>query len=249
MSFRNYTRRSNGLFFTNGSACFRSAVPHRTLVYMRDGTLKARGLKKNESDYLTVNGVTYPGNDKTLEPAKAFLGEEFYLPDATLLQTLTHKSFAHGKKPYNEKLAILGKEYLKMHTSDYAVSQDKESPLSINNKNFDIVPQAMEILSSSSVTSEVCKISGIANNIFWKKRDEVSNSNFHRESVDEALTVFQKLSEKEAGAPTVYSKTIFALVGAVLLQHGQKKADSFVSQKLLSGPYSVLPISQKLYRS
>lgn len=249
MSFRNYTRRSNGVFSTVGSTCFRPAAPHRTLVYIRDGTLKARGLKKNEADYLTVNGVTYPGNDKTLEPVKALLGDEFYLPDATLLQTLTHKSFAHGKKPYNEKLAILGKEYLKMHTSDYAVSQDTESPLSINNKNFDIVPQAMEILSSASVTSEVCKISGIAKNIFWKKRDEVSILNPSNDSVDEVLTSFQNLAEKEAGAPTVYSKTIFALVGAVLLQHGQRKANAFVNQKLLSGPYSVLPISQKLFRS
>jgi large subunit ribosomal protein L15 len=216
----------------NGKMFFRFVKPvveqRRSLVYMKDGALRARGLKKEESEYLTVNGVRYPGDQETLKDAKNFVGENYPLPDDLILQAITHKSFAHGKKPYNEKLAMLGREFLRLQMSAYAVSVKNNNPHAINSNNFDISPAPVEILSSSAALCEVCKMTGIHNSIFWKKRS-------------------QELPSKESGEITVFGRCIHALVGAILLRHGESRARSFVAERLLDGPYSVISISQKFY--
>ncbi|ANB13806.1 mitochondrial 54S ribosomal protein YmL15 [Sugiyamaella lignohabitans] len=222
---------------SHGQLAFKSQQTQqvRTLVYTKDGVVRARGLKKNEEEYLTVNGVTYPGNEDTLKDAKTFLGEEYSLPDPVILQTITHKSFAHGKKPYNEKLAILGKEFLRLQASHYAVSQTNDNPHAINKHNFDISPQPIEVLSSSVALHEVCKKTGIHKNIFWKKR------------ISENTSTGQELDAKFTGEQSVFARSIHALIGAILLRHGEPKARKFISEKLLSGPYSLISVSEKVY--
>lgn len=194
----------------------------RFLVYLRDGKFKARGLKKPESEYLSVNGVMYPGDESTIEPAKQFLGSNYELPNNTLLQAITHKSFAHGKKPFNENLAILGKEYLRLQTYHHAVSQASQNTSTVNGLNFDVLPRAVEVLSSSPTLAAICEKSGIASKIFWKQAND---------------------NAKLSGSATVYARAIHALVGAVLVHHGEAKAAAFVSEKLLSGEYNAVDIS------
>jgi large subunit ribosomal protein L15 len=201
----------------------------RSLVFVRQGKAIARGLKKDESDYMIAsNGVTYPGNDKTLGSTKNLLGDNYKLPDSIILQAITHKSFAHGKKPFNEKLAILGNQFMRVNTFMHAVSTTSSNPNAIAGLNFDISLRVLELLSSTSVLSEVCRIVGIDKDIFWRNPRPSQPSD-------------------RTGENTVCAKTINAIVGAVLLHHGEQKAKDFVSSQLLKGPYSVVPVTSKLY--
>lgn len=204
-------------------------IQNRSIVYLKDGVSRARGLKKQDEEYLTAaNGIKYPGTQETLQPTKEFLGDAFKLSDDLILQTITHKSFAHGKRPFNESLSILGKEFLRLETGSFAVNQESSNPSRIANANFDISPNAVELLSSVKAIAEVSKRAGIANCIFWKKRAD-------------------GLSPKQSGEVSVHAKTIAALVGAILVTHGQTKASDFIKTKLLAGPYSLLDIAKSIY--
>ncbi|CAN6646358.1 large ribosomal subunit protein mL57 [Trichomonascus vanleenenianus] len=205
-------------------------MPSRSLVYTRDGVLKARGMKKDESEYLTSStGIAYPGDKATLEPIKTFLGEEYTLPDDLILQVLTHKSFAHGKKPFNERLANLGRDFLRLHTFGFAVShKPSASSHAVGEFNFDIEPRILELMSSTTVLSQIARQLGVEKSLFWKNP-------------------YPTQSPERNGENTVCAKSISAAVAAVLLHHGEAKAHAFVKSRLLSGPYSVLPIVEKVY--
>jgi large subunit ribosomal protein L15 len=153
-------------------------IARRNIVYVRDGKTTVRGLKKNEDDYLTAsNGVKYPGNIDTLKPAKEFLGDEYALEDSLILQAITHKSFAHGKKPYNEKLAVIGREFLRLQSMAYAVKNDKSTYAVqlVNGVNFEAHKNgAVRQIFASKTGYELCKRAGIDRSIFWKKPTDVS---------------------------------------------------------------------------
>lgn len=151
----------------------------RSLVYVKSATgsskSKTAGIKKNPEDYLSVNGVLYPGTADTLKSTKEFLGSEYLLPDELILQVLTHKSFAHGLKPYNENLAIIGRHFLRLQTFIHATSQKSENPSALNGVNFDVsLSKIANLLSATPVTSQVCRSTGLDKNIFWKAPNEVS---------------------------------------------------------------------------
>lgn len=198
----------------------------RGIVYVRNGKTVVRGLKKDEDQYLTTaNGVKYPGTGETLKPAKEFLGDEYALDDSLVLQAITHKSFAHGKKPYNEKLAVIGREFLRLQSLAYAVNNDKTGTGAgaqrlVNGLNFDAHrSSAARQLYASQTGYELCKRAGIDRSIFWKNAGDGAS-----------------------GEVTVFSRCIAALVGAVLLRHGEKKAGQFVQDRIIKGPHSVVQL-------
>lgn len=151
----------------------------RSLVYVKSSGSglhrSGRGPKKTPEDYLSVTGTLYPGNAETLRSTKEFLGDKYILPDDLILQALTHKSFAHGLKPYNENLSIIGRHFLRLQTFTHATAQKSENPTALNGINFDVsLAKISSLLSATPVTSELCRKTGISKNIFWKSPDEVS---------------------------------------------------------------------------
>ena len=201
----------------------------RTLVYLRDGNTVVRGLKKDESLYLkNPQGVEYPGPEELLAPVEKFLGDEFKLPRELALQCITHKSFAHGKKPYNERLAILGRQMVRVETSRAVAEAGTEtsSGHAVNGRNFDIGPRAVELLSSATAFAELCRKKDIGSRIFWKPNSA---------------------KPSHASEDTIFSATMFAIVGAVLLQHGAPKTIEFVRSRILEGPDSVFGISDAIF--
>lgn len=200
------------------------AMPPRARFVAYAATKPARGLKKDQEQYLiSPQGTRYPGTAATLEPVRLFMGE-FSLPENLLLQCLVHKSFAHGSVPYNEKLAILGQQLFRFEASRSAVSAPDTAPkkAAVNNLNFDISHNAIEILSSTPVVSAVCDKAGLAEAMFYKPaNDKVS--------------------------PTIKAKVIHALVGAVLLEKGALEAARFMSTRLLQGEYNVFSIASALF--
>lgn len=187
-------------------------------------TKSVRGLKKDPEQYLTSpQGTRYPGTAETLEPARRFMGE-FALPENLLLQCLVHKSFAHGSVPYNEKLAILGQQLFRFEASRSAVEAPDAAPgrAAVNNLNFNISHNAIEILSSTPVVSAVCDKAGLVNAMFYKPANDKTS-------------------------PTVKAKVIHALVGAVLLEKGALEATRFMNTRLLQGEYNVFSIANALF--
>lgn len=203
-----------------------SAGQRRTLVVVRNGQTTVRGLKKDEALYMkNPHGIEYPGNAETFAPLQELLSSEYALPEELMLQALTHKSFAHGKKPYNERLAILGKQLLRMETSRAtAQSAAQGTQESINGHNFDVNERAIELLSSSPTLSQVCRLAKLEKSIFWRPADT-----------------------GKGGEATIYSTSLSAVVGAVLLQHGAEKAIEFIRTRLMAGPYSVFDISDQIF--
>ena len=57
-----------------------------------------------------------------------FLGNAYSdpLPIAIIWQVFTHKSFAHGSKPYNENLSFLGKRLIQMQILDEVLATFNE---------------------------------------------------------------------------------------------------------------------------
>lgn len=143
---------------------------------------------------------------------------------------MTHKSFAHGLKPYNENLAIIGRHFLRLQTISYASSQESENPGAINGQNFDVsLAKISTLMSATPVTSNLCQRLGIDRHIFWKSPKSNNTNNDGRSS------------------NLVMAKTMDALVGAVLMTLGQYKAQKFVQDRLLEGPNSLISIAKEIY--
>nr|CAI6462004.1 ASB_HP1_G0027160.mRNA.1.CDS.1 [Saccharomyces cerevisiae] len=88
------------------------------------------------------------------------------LPEDVVLQCLTHKSFAHGSKPYNEKLNLLGSQFLKYQASIHSLRQNNVlSPVArgkvqrpLNNLNFtNLGTQLSKFLISKDAIAEFIK--------------------------------------------------------------------------------------------
>ncbi|CAR30387.1 mitochondrial 54S ribosomal protein mL57 [Lachancea thermotolerans CBS 6340] len=200
----------------------------RNITYLHSGS-RVRGLKRDPSEYLRLqNGLMYnevkPENyqenvRKQLNLAK----HNISLSDDIILQCLTHKSFAHGSKPYNEKLAALGMQFLKYHTSVHSLRSAKPlSPVaegknqkSINGLNFtNLGTQLSKLLIAKKTTAQVIRSRHLDSLIFWKKRDPLKNESFN-------------------GETTVYSGVLSALVGGILVTNGPQKTSQFIEKELL----------------
>jgi len=182
-----------------------------------------KGLRKNPDDYLySAAGVKYPGTAETLQPARDFLGE-FSLPDETLRQCLVHKSFAHAKFPYNEKLAVLGSQLFRLQAFRSVVeeSEPMSAEVAVNGKNFSVTPNAVEVLTSTPLVAKVCEMAGLEPTLFYK-------------------------SGQPHLGPRVKARAVHALVGALVLEKGEESAIEFIKQRLLSGRFSVFDLANEV---
>ncbi|KAL6941266.1 hypothetical protein ACO0RG_002393 [Hanseniaspora osmophila] len=199
----------------HGSCHYRSIA-----TYLHSGS-RVRGLKKNSDEYLTVQH-----NDKKLHidrvDLSAYKSEIFDklnmnkygidLDESLVLQCLTHKSFAHGLKPYNEKLSVMGYHFIKYFAivKDMTKLQNSEN---VNNKNIIGSAFSKKVL-SNEVLNKVFEQHQLQDLVFWKKRAlDHNEGNFN-------------------GEFTVHSTCLKALVGAILLKNGQDKTSQFFEQEI-----------------
>lgn len=184
-----------------------TAIQCRTVVFVRGS--RVRGLVRDPEEILQSNGIKYAQNDQTLSSVKSYLGDEYQLPDKLLLQAITHKSFAHGTKPYNEKLAFLGEELLRLGASKHALKKTPEYQFAVNDINFDSLGSLTQrLLVTDRLLSQYADQKGI---------DKVF---FCRPSGDEK-------------PKRMYSTILSSLVGAIALQHGKKAAEKFIEDRVI----------------
>lgn len=206
----------------------------RLITYLHSGP-RVRGIKRDPATYLkSPNGLSY--TDVNLADFKDTVQKALHLdsfgidlPEDVVLQCLTHKSFAHGSKPYNEKLNLLGSQFLKYQASIHSLRQNNVlSPVArgkvqrpLNNLNFtNLGTQLSKFLISKDAIAEFIKEKHLDSLIFWKMRDVTKDGHFNGESA-------------------IYSSALNALVGAILVGNGPERAGQFVQQALLNGENDV----------
>ena len=194
----------------------------RGVGYLHRGS-RVRGLVRDESDYLvSPKGIPYGASEESLSPLKRLLGDQYALPDEVSLQVLTHKSFAHGKKPFNEKLAVLGSHFLKYKSSIYTINTDGLSHIGT---------QGAKQIISERVLARFVENAGVGESIYWKKRDPLQTD------------------AKKSGQHAVYARTAEAIVGAILLNHGKDTASRFVYDVLLNGEDGLVKAASQIRSS
>lgn len=209
--------------------CHPSRQSVRLFAYLHSGS-RVRGLKRDPASYLkSPKGLSYT----ELKPAdyqdkvKDILQFDKYgidLPNGIILQCLTHKSFAHGSKPYNEKLGLLGSQFLKYQASIHSLKQHTLlSPIAegklqqnINGLNFtNLGTQLAKLLISKPATASFIKAKNLDSLIFWKMKDPLKDT-YHN------------------GETTIYSSVLNAIVGGILMINGPEKTVKFIHDFLLN---------------
>lgn len=207
------------------SGIFRRGV--RSITYLHTGS-RVRGLKRDPAEALkNPEGLHYDSfkENELSQVRKALRLEEnnIALPDGVILQCVTHKSFAQGIKPYNQKLAMLGSHFLKYQASVYSLKQQDasssdptvDSQNKINGLNFsNLGAQLSKSIISKDVVAKHIKEKQLDSLVFWNKRD-----------IDR--------DHKYNGEYTVLQSVLNAFVGSIYLLNGAEKAGEYVNNELL----------------
>lgn len=198
----------------------------RRFLYLHAGA-RVRGLKKDPVSYLrNPAGLKYDEvkpaeyQDK-IRQVLNFKEHGIELSDPVILQCFTHKSFAHGSRPYNEKLNLLGSQFLKLNASIHSVKEGNDTDFT----------QLGTVESRGLISHHTA-----ANYIMRKQLDPL---------------VFWKMSDLNNGPVNgkskILSTVLNSIVGAIVLQQGTGKASQFVFEDLLNpkNSDSLLNISSK----
>ncbi|BFZ60007.1 hypothetical protein YB2330_001029 [Saitoella coloradoensis] len=138
------------------------------------------------------------------------------LPDELAWQAVTHKSFAHGKEGYNDKLAFMGRRVLKFHLALQLSSRESSRPSAINNKAVEsVTPARLENATKASTLFSAAQKMGlnIQDVMRWKPK--------------------QKDDLELSGVKGVVGDCLTAMIGAVFLTKGGQAAEELVVKKVL----------------
>ncbi|KAG0056232.1 hypothetical protein BGZ83_005964 [Gryganskiella cystojenkinii] len=119
-----------------------------------------------------------------------------------MTQAVTHKSFAHGSLPTNEKLGYLGRTFLEMHVTEQKWDKVKSSKTLKSSVAHSIRPEFLAKVARSMGVQEVLR---------WKAASS---------------------TESKVGEDTVLAHTMEAIVGAVYHDKGSKAARDFVTKHI-----------------
>ncbi|KAG4306149.1 hypothetical protein PORY_000137 [Pneumocystis oryctolagi] len=142
-----------------------------------------------------------------------------FLPPDLLWQALTHKSYKHGKFPYNEKLSFQGRQVLKFHFALHITSlfpiYKNENVLTFKKMNDFVSPQTIGTLALKYGIDQVLR---------WKP-------------------AYDNL--KASGLLKIASESLCAIIGAMFLHKGGAITKNFIEKKIL--PQKTCIFSIRLY--
>ncbi|CCD26212.1 mitochondrial 54S ribosomal protein mL57 NDAI_0H00380 [Naumovozyma dairenensis CBS 421] len=205
------------------------------ITYLHSGS-RIQGLKRDPKTYLVnphglsyteVDGKANATDSKFFNDINKKLNLEnlnISIPNNILLQCLTHKSFAHGTKPYNEKLNLLGSQFLKFRASVFSIRSNTEQNINLRALG---TPFNRSLVSKDTLSTYIKSI-GLEKYIFWKKRD--SNSIIPIDT-DQQIDTFN-------GEATVLSTILNSIIGAILITNGEQKTIEFINTLLPSSTTS-----------
>ncbi|CAK9436884.1 mitochondrial 54S ribosomal protein mL57 [Lodderomyces beijingensis] len=190
-------------------------------VYLHHGP-RIEGLKRDPKvAYLNPQGTEYALNEANISQITSYLGSEYQIPQDIALQCITHKSFANGIKPYNEKLAAMGSKLLNLALVKYVIHKnaaaDSENPTSINGKNLSVLGSRWSReLASPEAAGYLARAESLNKTMFWTSRNP-------------------SLKFDASGELKVSSRLLYSLVGAINLYHGKAQAEKFIRENLIEG--------------
>lgn len=205
-----------------------AARPFTRSIYLP----RSGGIRREPAHVATTAwGHVYGASESNLTPLKQFLAAKYAIPDDLALQVLTHKSFANGIKPYNEKLGAMGSKVLNLFLAKYVVESPTRNELAVNGRNLDVLgtPIAKE-LGNRMALGVFARKSRLNAIMFWTSYNHL-------------------LSFEQSGEMTVSAQMMYALVGAVTFVHGKSVAEEFVREKLLLGADSLEAIAAEFLES
>mgnify|MGYP003365035482 CR=1 FL=1 len=195
----------------------------RSVIYLHKGP-RINGLRRDPESYLrNPSGVLFTEiqANECQDKVRSILQLPKYginLSNELILQCLTHKSFAHGSKPYNEKLSLLGSQFLKLQTSIHSLRNDsptetrENGPLSLQFSNLGT--KIAKELTSKKTASAFIKSHNLSPFIFWKMKDPLKDGQIN-------------------GETTIFASVLNAFIGAILSTNGSEKASKFIDGSLL----------------
>lgn len=197
-------------------------ISTRNITFLNNGS-RIRGIRRDPESYMkNPIGIKYKSIDNKLiqDKIRSVLKFDKYninLSDDLILQCLTHKSFAHGKVPYNEKLFMLGSHFLKLRASIYSLNNGSNlTNNSINGLNFNNLGKFdnKNLISSTNIT-KLIKLARIDDICFWKMRDGKKDAKFN-------------------GEDRILQTTLNSLIGAIITVNGPQIAKLYVDDFLLN---------------
>lgn len=140
-------------------------------------------------------------------------------------QSITHKSFDHGRRPFNDKLSYLGKRILDLQTSLLLLQQ----PVSPKHNTADDV----FVFSHPSLTG-VENVTAHAKNTTLDKRRLAQLAGKY--GLDKVVRWKPRKSDRleSSGVEVVLAQSIYAIVGAVALQKGGDVAVKVAKERVLA---------------
>ncbi|EGV65640.1 hypothetical protein CANTEDRAFT_112517 [Yamadazyma tenuis ATCC 10573] len=189
-------------------------------IYLHKGP-RLSGLKKDPLEVFTTSDGHKYDNDvhQNVKYIQDFLSDKFHIGNELALQVITHKSFANGIKPYNEKLSAMGSKILNLHLAKLVIEQPSKSSsvneLAINNKNLDVLGQPMSRELAGRLSLGVfAKLNKLNSVMFWNSYST------------------QGLNFEASGEMKVSAQMVYAMIGAVHFTHGKKVAEEFINEKI-----------------
>ncbi|GEQ66714.1 hypothetical protein JCM33374_g377 [Metschnikowia sp. JCM 33374] len=211
----------------------RTLLTPMTKTFQRSVYMQSRlAIRKDPAQVLSVkSGHKYEQSETNLSSLKAFLSEKYAIPDDMALQVLTHKSFAGGMKPYNEKLSVLGSKLTNLFLGKYVLEGETSNDTAINGKNLDVLgtPMAKQ-LGGRMALGVFAKKSALNRVMFWKSYNH-------------------SLSFEASGELKVSAQMVYAMIGAVAFTHGKAVAENFLREKLLGTDDSIEAIAKEFLDS
>lgn len=198
-------------------------------IYLHKGP-RINGLKRDpEQVFTNEQGQQYDNINENIKYIQEFLQDKYKITNELALQVITHKSFANGIKPYNEKLSAMGSKILNLHLGKLVIESNTQNQLAIENKNLDILgqPIAKELTGrlSLGIFAKVNKLNSI---MFWNSYNA------------------QGLSFETSGELKVSAQMIYALIGAINYTYGKAATELFINEKIFP---AIEPITQQIIES
>jgi large subunit ribosomal protein L15 len=140
-------------------------------------------------------------------------------------QSLTHKSFDHGRRPFNDKLAFLGKRILDLQTSLLLLSQ----PVA---RTVDSAPNR-HLFSHPSLNGLENITSNAKHNTLDKRRlSQLAGSYGFGKVVRWKPRKTDRL--ESSGSDVVMAQAVYAVVGAIALTKGGDVAVRVARERILA---------------
>lgn len=184
---------------------------YRSIVFVRGQ--RVQGLIRDPSEILSSDGISYglENNDNIL-PLKNYisslsLSTKIELPEKLLLQIITHKSFAHGSKPYNAHLSFLGEQILQLCSTKHVINQ----------------------------SGNLNAIGSLAHRIMWS--DKLLAAFAESKNIDKVFFCKKALPggkiDKLYKPKAIYSTITSSLIGAIASTYGKTIAEEFIEKEVI----------------